>query len=173
MNLQNNKLIVKGAASGGTASLGSWNGTTGIITTQSDAQTAQSYLTTLAVATADDIGRVGQTFGGQTVATGDVLVMYTYAGDANLSGRINADDYFQIDSSMNKPSSLVSYFHGDFNYDGKINGDDYFLIDSNFSRQGAAFSTGALPEGISIVPEPTAAALLTVAATMALRRRRL
>ena len=34
-------------------------------------------------------------FGGQTVSPTDVLIMYTYNGDANLSGNVDADDYFQ------------------------------------------------------------------------------
>ena len=32
----------------------------------------------------------------------DTLVMYTYAGDANLDGKVDADDYFQIDTNYNK-----------------------------------------------------------------------
>ncbi len=57
------------------------------------------------------------TFGGVAVLPADVLVMYTYAGDANLDGRINADDYFQIDSNYGKdPPGTVSSAKGDFNY---------------------------------------------------------
>src|SRR6185437_4682776 len=132
MDLQNNKLIVKGSAGGGTATLGAWNGSAydgitgliaagrnggawngnGIVTSQSNAA-APSFLTTLAVASADQIARVGKNFGGQIVRAGDVLVMYTYAGDANLDGKIDADDYFSIDSSYNKSSGLTAYSRGD------------------------------------------------------------
>ena len=58
--------------------------------------------------------------------------MYTYAGDANLDGKVNGDDYFQIDCSFTSPARLTAST-GDFNYDGKINGDDYFLIDRSHS----------------------------------------
>ena len=108
---------------------GAWDGP-GIVTTQSDAAIS-SQLTTIAVASNADLGR--STFDGQSVGPTDVLAMYTYAGDANLDGVINADDYFQIDSHYSQPSSALNYFKGDFNYDGVINGDDYFLIDTNYA----------------------------------------
>jgi hypothetical protein len=100
--------------------------------------------------------------------------MYTWNGDANLSGHVDADDYFQIDSNYNKTAdSAMSFFNGDFNYDGKINGDDYFLIDNAFTNQSAPFSPGAIPAGVSTVPEPAGLALLTGAsATIMIRRRR-
>src|SRR5205823_425822 len=77
LDVTDNKLIVSGAASastfsggsyGGVAGLvaagrngGTWDGT-GIITSQSNAA-SPSVLTGLAVASADELGRVGQTFG--------------------------------------------------------------------------------------------------------------
>jgi Ca2+-binding RTX toxin-like protein len=61
-------------------------------------------------------------------ATSDsVLVMYTWGGDADLSGELNGDDYFFIDSDA------VGYYDGSFDYSGEINGDDYFIIDSNIT----------------------------------------
>ncbi len=73
----------------------SWNGS-GIMTSQTTAST--SMLTTLAVAAASDVKNISgaQTalFGGLTVTPTDTLVMYTYGGDANLDGKIDADDYF-------------------------------------------------------------------------------
>jgi uncharacterized delta-60 repeat protein len=67
----------------------------------------------------------------------DVLVKYTYNGDANGDGRINADDYFRIDSAFLEQPANPVYGQGDFNYDDTINADDYFLIDSAFLAQGA------------------------------------
>ena len=40
-------------------------------------------------------------FRGQAITATDVLVGYTYAGDANLSGFIDGDDYFRIDKGFN------------------------------------------------------------------------
>src|SRR6185437_10730046 len=148
---------------------GAWNG--GGITTSMTAAKSPGLLTTLAVATAGELGKTS--FGGSSVGPSDVLVMYTYAGDANLDGRIDADDYFQIDSHVNDTvNSDMSYRNGDFNYDGVVNGDDYFIIDSNFGAQGAGFSDGAALSGVSSVPEPAATGLLIGAGLLLGGRRR-
>jgi len=97
--------------------------------------------------------------------------MYTYDGDADLTGNINGDDYFRIDqgyATRNNPTPLLGYENGDFNFDGKIDADDYFIIDRNYSRQGMAFSSGAALGGITAdfgelsraVPEPAGLVLL-------------
>ena len=66
------------------------------------------------------------------------MVMYTWNGDANLSGRVDADDYFQIDSHYGQSGAAnLGYFNGDFNYDGVVNADDYGVIDFNIIAQGA------------------------------------
>ena len=117
------------------------------------------------------------TFAGQTVHATDTLVTYTYTGDANLDGKIDADDYFQIDSNYNKNgnNAAISYHNGDFNYDGVVNGDDYFIIDSNFAAQGSPFSNGATFDvvgGVQAVPEPASLGLLLAGGLLAGRRRR-
>ena len=73
---------------------------------------------------------------GQIVTAGDVLVKYTYAGDANLDGAITGDDYSVIDFNIAVPGSSA-WYNGDFNYDGIISGDDYSVIDFNIVAQGA------------------------------------
>jgi hypothetical protein len=154
---------------------GGWTGS-GIVTSQSSATSGNS--TSIGIATASQVKGITAsataTWAGQTVTGTDTLVMYTYTGDANLDGKVNADDYFQIDSHYNKSAnSAKSWFNGDFNYDGKINGDDYFLIDNAFAGQAAPFSDGTLPDGVSSVPEPAMGMeLIIVAATMMRRRRR-
>ena len=146
IDLRDNKLIVSGATAGswdGSAYTGvtgliasGYNGGTqdgsGIMTSQS-AAISPNLLTQLVSVSADDSGYAGGTFGGQSVAAGDQLVMYTWGGDANLDGKVNQDDYFQIDSHFNQPGQ-ISFQNGDFNYDGQINGDDYFIIDSNLGH---------------------------------------
>ncbi len=78
------------------------------------------------------------TFDNQTVSAGDVLVKYTFYGDADLDGQVTGDDYALIDNAFNSQSGahpLSGWFNGDFNYDGIINGDDYTLIDNAFNTQ--------------------------------------
>src|SRR6185295_16495281 len=94
---------------------GSWDGN-GIITSMTDASSG-SHLTSLGVATAANaLGlNPGQTklWAGLTVTSTETLVMYTYAGDANLDGRINVDDYGRIDINVNVPGAQ-GWYNGDF-----------------------------------------------------------
>ena len=114
-----------------------------------------------------------------TAATNDLLIMYTYGGDADMNGKLDGDDYMKLDQGFGNQTTF-NWVNGDFNYDGKINGDDYFILDSNIGRQGTQFpgsggidgvaAAGGL--GISAVPEPASIGLLGVAATALLGRRR-
>ncbi len=161
-----------GLIASGRGAVGAWNGS-GIVTTMSDAVDPNS-LTSLGVARAGDALLLadGETsaWRGQTVSASDLLIGYTYGGDANLDGTINGDDYFQIDSAF--AQGLHGWFNGDFDYDGTINGDDYFLIDSNFARQGLPLG-GSAAGGIAVVPEPSmAAAVALVTLSWVTRRRR-
>ena len=77
---------------------------------------------------------VGQ-YEGQQVDATTVIIKYTYTGDANLDGLIDAVDYGVIDNSIQFPGSS-GYFNGDFNYDGVIDAADYGYIDNNIQVQG-------------------------------------
>jgi hypothetical protein len=150
---------------------GSWNGG-GVVTSMTDA-TAPGEFTTIGVATAADAGRTGGTFGGVSVsAAPEVLVMYTYGGDANLDGKINIDDYVKIDNGI--AGGLTGWANGDFNYDGKVNIDDYTtVIDTNILSQGAPFATASTSDfPVTAVPEPAAGAFILFAAAAFQSRRR-
>ena len=69
---------------------GAWNGSQ--IITSMTAAVGANALTTLGVAKAGDISKT--TFGGLPVTSNDVLVMYTYTGDANLSGAVDGRRLF-------------------------------------------------------------------------------
>jgi autotransporter-associated beta strand protein len=126
------------------------------------------------------------TFDNQSVSSGDVLVKYTYYGDALLTGSVTAADYVQIDNGFNSQAGadpLSGWYNGDFNYDGVINGDDYTLIDNAFNSQGSV-SYGTATAGnnvemiagatsqISAVPEPATIILLALAGGAGLLRSR-
>jgi hypothetical protein len=160
----------------GRGASGQWDGN-GIVTSQS-AAIGSVALTTLAVMAASDAKLTNSSqFGGQSMNPADVLVGYTYTGDANLSGFIDGDDYFRIDRNFNKSGSVFGYANGDFNYDGAINADDYFIIDANIGLQGAPFpqgdvASGATVAGAQAVPEPAGAIVLAGALAGLVRRRR-
>ncbi len=120
-------------------------------------------------------------FDGYSPAAGDVLVKYTWFGDANLDGKVDGSDYSLIDAGYASHGGLTGWYHGDFNYDGVIDGSDYSLIDNAYNNQTAnlaysaqaATSTALLRTEPAAVPEPEAASLpAVVIAALALRRRR-
>ena len=191
LDLTNNKLVVVGGDLGtfdgasysgltgriaSAYNFSSWDGP-GIATSQFDAGPLRS-VTTLAIATADEVFYAGGTFGGVSVASGDVLVMYTYAGDLNLDGLIDGADYGAIDNWVQFPGTS-GYANGDINYDGVIDGADYGIIDNAVQLQGDPFPAGTYPQAVAgasvtAVPEPAAgvAAGLVAAPLLAVRRRR-
>jgi autotransporter-associated beta strand protein len=105
-----------------------WTGTTGIASTT--AANDATGLSTLGVA------QGLTTFDGGAVLASDVLVKYTYYGDANLDGHVDGTDYTLIDSGYGGAGTGWQY--GDFNYDGVIDGSDYSLIDNTFNQQTSA-----------------------------------
>lgn len=157
---------------------GRWNG----VGLTSNAA-ARNGLTGLAVVLNERDGKpVVSTFAGRAVDENSVLVAYTWNGDLNLDRRVDADDYFRVDSGFLAKASGRG--NGDVNYDGKINADDYFLIDSSFIGQSAqpmprAASVYAITsEQVVAVPLPRAAwqgitIMGAVACLAALRRRSL
>jgi hypothetical protein len=145
----------------------------------SDATGAGPLVTTLATSTGEFALGLAPTdtatWAGQTVTGASTLVMYTYAGDLNLDGLINGDDYANIDFNSSTLGAQ-GYFNGDINYDGVINGDDYATIDFNANAQGAPFPVSAAAGGgslaVTAVPEPASISVVAAATALLLGRRR-
>jgi hypothetical protein len=196
LDITNNKLIEKtsgvgtwdgsaytalsGLIASGRTTNNNWSGTTGIVTSQTQATNGSNF-TSIGVATAAQVvpssATATATWAGQTITGTDTLVMYTYGGDANLDGKINIDDYGHIDTSIG--IGLKGWYNGDFNYDGIINIDDYGIIDVNIGIQGSPFSTAsqslspfADQPALTAVPEPAAIGVITLSAGLLLRRQR-
>ena len=117
---------------------GSWNGN-GIRTSVSTSGNYYSF----GIATAQQAKNLTNptdttTFAGETVTGTDVLIKFTYGGDANIDGKINVDDYGRID--FNVGLGTDGWFNGDFNYDGKITVDDYGIIDFNVGTQSGTIT---------------------------------
>jgi fibronectin-binding autotransporter adhesin len=125
---------------------------------------------------------LGSFDGDNPPSSGDILVKYTYFGDANLDGKVDGSDYSLIDAgyaSQKTGTKLSGWYNGDFNYDGTVDGSDYALIDNAFNNQGAPAVSQALTAsstaqvaGPTAVPEPASLGILAVAAGLGSRRRR-
>jgi ELWxxDGT repeat protein len=89
-------------------------------------------------------------YDGQSVGTNDILVKYTWNGDVNLDGVIDAADYFMVDSGF--LTQQGGYQNGDLNYDGQVDAADYFLIDSAFLAQNATLGQSA-PTPTDLTPQ--------------------
>ncbi len=141
-------------------------------------------------------GTIALTFDGSAPSDGNILVKYTYYGDANLDGHVDGSDYSLIDNAFLQDQTyltqnpngsslpLTGWFNGDFNYDGVINGSDYTLIDNAFNTQGADLASsiagldatatvqiGGLPASVA-VPEPAMLGLLCIGSMALLGRGR-
>ncbi len=183
LNLADNDMIVRsgnlsnitnqikaGYAAGGKY----WNGSTGITSTSAASDT--THLTALGSGLS-----LGSAFDGLPTSTSDVLIKYTYFGDANLDGKVDGSDYSRIDSGY--LSHATGWSNGDFNYDGVVNGSDYTLIDNAFNTQSASLTsvisdpqaniTAEIATPASALPEPAGIGLIILSGLLGRRRCRL
>jgi fibronectin-binding autotransporter adhesin len=112
--------------------------------------------------------------------SGEIEIMFTLLGDANLDGTVNGDDFSQFSSNLG--GSPRAWDEGDFNYDGTVNGEDFAPFSHNQGQTDvlAASETGTLTgplelsNGISLtnVPEPASMGFAAIAGIGLLARRR-
>jgi hypothetical protein len=107
---------------------GDWLGATGITSSSAaaDARTA------LAVVDNATLGRTS--FSGVTGLTGrEVLIKYTYSGDANLDGQVDIGDLGLLAGAWQQLSGK-SWFDGDFTYDGAVDIGDLGLLSGSWQK---------------------------------------
>lgn len=156
LDLQNNQLIVAGGSLSGIAALiqqgynnGGWTGT-GIT---SSSAVASPAIMGIGYAGASQLGY--NSFAGRNVFAGDVLLMSTFLGDANLDGRVNTSDFNRLAGQFGAISGK-SWIDGDFNYDGAVNSTDFTFLAGTY---GSVLSQ---PLAAAVVPEPAMFSLLTL-----------
>lgn len=142
---------------------GDWLGTDGIV---SSAAATNSALA-IGYAEAADLFGTSGTFLNVTVDDTAGLLFVTLAGDADLDGDVDTNDYnLWLGGST---GSLTGWINGDFNYDGVINNDDYLLWDANEGDNVSNYMNGPLP-ALTMVPEPTAFVFAPAIACLLCRR---
>jgi hypothetical protein len=97
-----------------------------------------------------------------------VIGKYTYVGDANLDGQVDAFDYSVVDDNFGSSASFVG---GDLNGDGFVDAFDYSSIDDTF---GAGVNSPLRPAGTTevFIPEPSSVGLMMLCGGVMGRRNR-
>jgi len=103
-----------------------------------------------------DIGPEFNIAGLDPLTTSDIIIKYTYYGDADLNGNVDLDDFFLITFG-----SSDGWLFGDFDYSSSVDLDDFFLWAGNLGQSG--LSGGAA----SPVPEPSTLAMFVALAIFA------
>ena len=101
-------------------------------------------------------------------ANSQVIVAYTYYGDANVDGKVNALDFNALATNFGVGGSKV-WSQGDFNYDGTVSTADFVLLSGNFNQ---SVSIPSAPVLGSLVPEPASMGIIGMGLMAAMRRRK-
>ena len=105
---------------------------------------------TLAYCEASALG--ASTFEGYSVDSTTVIVRYTYPGDANFDGTVNALDFNAV--ATNFGSASRTWAQGDFNFDGITNTLDFNLLAKNFNQSLPGPAWGDLSTRGRLPPRP-------------------
>jgi autotransporter-associated beta strand protein len=151
---------------------GAWNGP-GITSSSAAAQAGAMHTTAIGYAEASDVltySGGSASFAGVTLAEGNkaLLLRYTWSGDANLDGVVNALDFNALATGFGQNNGSQVWVKGDFNYDGTVNTFDFNMLATNFN------ANGALPGGAlgALVPEPSSMLLIVFGTAFGMKRRR-
>jgi hypothetical protein len=133
---------------------------------------AHTTNTTVACDLAQNISTTPFTWFGQTVNSGDVLVLPTLIGDVNMDGQVDSEDYFAL--TPNLGATGRTWGSGDLNGDGTVNSLDYYALTANLGKTVAGQSPNiAQPNGgATVTPEPASLVLLALSGLLVLGPRR-
>jgi hypothetical protein len=180
LDLANNSMIIDYAGTSPLSTIqsylqlgyanGAWNGAGGINSSAADS-------TTFALGLADNHALNLSNFAGLVVNANDVLIKFTYYGDANLDGKVNATDLGALATHWQQTGAV--WTGGDFNYDGSVDIRDLYLLAHNW-KQGVGAPLGTSLDQVLAsfglpdvsVPEPAMAGMLIPMLLMTRRNSR-
>jgi hypothetical protein len=96
--------------------------------------------------------------------SGEIKIMYTLLGDANLDGTVNSEDFSLFSHNLGQTSMM--WDDGDFNYDGTVNSEDFSFLSENLGQtdqiaaQDLVQATPAAPVAATVSP-PAASTTVT------------
>jgi hypothetical protein len=155
------RLLLNSGAAGG-----NWNGN-GINSSAAaavNANPSEPHKTALAYAEASALGI--NSFAGEAVDGTTVVIQYTYAGDANLDGRVDVADLGVLASHW---QTAGVWTDGDFDYSGGVNVSDLGVLASNWQTGASGALGDALASvGLPSVAVPEPGSLLTGAVSFGL-----
>jgi hypothetical protein len=73
-------------------------------------------------------------FSGHAVNNDSILIKYTYWGDVDLNGQVDADDLTVVANNLNVVTTGGYWWDGDFDFDGDVDGDDWTLFSNNWQK---------------------------------------
>jgi hypothetical protein len=150
LNLRDNDLLLDYTGASPIADLIS-SYTSGLLQSDSAASSLPTYL---AITEAADLGLA--TFGGIEIDDTTLIAKYTYTGDANLDGQVDALDYERVDLAIGN-SGVLGTAQGDLNYDGVVDALDYEQVDLNVGNGvGSPLAVNAAPPLATTAPNKTA-----------------
>jgi hypothetical protein len=149
---------------------GDWKGLGITSSTAADNKNADTGVTVV------DNALLGLTdFGGRPVDANSILLKYTYYGDIDQNGQVDADDLTVFASNFGRTSGATQV-DGDIDFNGTVDADDLTIFANNFNKGvGAPLATAVA--GVQAVPEPTSLVLAGLGAAgilagLAIRRKR-